>query len=105
MLDRTRLLCKIAILYLKTLVSLSLKIIYSLIYLPVTCVIRFFYHAAVENNLYFIYGRVLALSLIHGGSGPLCFSRLLYNQILDLPREFSSALLQPSAVHDQVIRV
>ena len=63
------------------------------------------YVAASSHNYYFLFGRIIALSIIHGGPGPSCFSWTLYNQLVKKPHTYSINLLKYSPIYDQISKV
>ena len=54
---------------------------------------------------YFGFGRLIALSVIHCGFGPNCFSEFLYNQILDRPRLYGVDVEQSTSLQKQLRKV
>ena len=60
---------------------------------------------ANSEDYYFLFGRLIALSVIHGGPGPRCFSRFLYDQILKKPRTYLLSLITASPVHELIAKV
>ena len=67
----------------------------------------FFVFAAAAKDLYYIYGVCVGLSLVHGGPGVHCMSPVLYNQLVDKPRNYIEAL--PSMIdcyaHSKLLKV
>ena len=67
--------------------------------------ILYFFYVASARNHYFVYGRLISMSIVHGGPGPCCFSQLLYDQILGRPINYDLSLLSTSSVYEQLQKV
>lgn len=52
----------------------------------------FFSFAAVKENLYFEAGKMIAVSLVHGGPSPGFFSKTLFNCLVYGPENVKPAL-------------
>lgn len=55
--------------------------------------------------MYYIAGSYIALSLVHGGPGPNCFSHLLFNQLIDRPRHYNINHISDKVIKEKVKRV
>ena len=68
------------------------------------CILLMVVAAASNRDDYFRYGQLIALSVIHGGSGPCCFTENFYNILVGKKRSSYrlDMLSSNSAVYQQL---
>lgn len=59
----------------------------------------------MKKDLYYIAGSFIAISIVHGGPGPNCFSELLFNQLVDAPKIYRVDDICDPTIKDKVKEV